>query len=348
MTRRGFAAWCALALTTTLLQAGMPALPLGLDRYRPVPEDNPLTEAKVALGRRLFRERRFSRDGATSCATCHDPRQSFADHRPVAVGAAGAVGRRNAPALLNRAWGASFFWDGRAATLEQQVLEPLMSPLELGATAERVVSVISAPDYAPAFRRAFNDSPSVVDVTRAIAAYLRTIVAAGSPFDRHVAGDRKALSAAAARGKRVFEGAACQRCHAGTMFSDELFHNTGIAWRGRPINTIPSRAADPQRPAAEASAIVMPTDIGRFAVTGIPEDRGAFKTPTLRNVAQTAPYMHDGSFTTLEDVVEYYNQGGQANSGLDHRLRPLYLSAGQRTDLVSFLHALTGRVQEGW
>jgi cytochrome c peroxidase len=332
---RGTATLGAVALVGALLQPSRPELPLGLDRYRPVPEDNPLTKERVDLGRRLFGERRFSRDGATSCATCHDPRRAFADGRPVAVGAAGGVGRRNVPALLNRAWGTSFFWDGRAVTLEQQTLQPILNPIEIGATPDRVMRVIRTPDYTRAFRRAFDAVPTFASVPRALAAYVRTIVAGDSPFDRHVAGDSKALGPSAARGRRVFEGpAACNRCHVGVLFTDEDFHNTGIAWR--------------ERPGASGLSAREPSDIGRAAVTGRTEDRGAFKTPSLRQVSRTAPYMHDGSLPTLQAVVEYYDSGGQPNARLDHRLRPLYLSAQQRADLVAFLFALTGSVREGW
>lgn len=317
--------FCVAGLFGVILHAAGPRLPLGLDLYRPVPEDNPLTRDKIALGRRLFHDRRISRDGTVACATCHDPRRSFADRRPVAIGVAGSRGRRNVPAIINRAWGTSFFWDGRAATLEAQALQPILSPTELGATPDAVVALARSRDYRGDFRRVFGANPSVDDVARAVATYVRTIVAGDAPFDRYTAGDRTALGASAVRGLRVFNVvAACSRCHAGVLFTDEDFHNTGIAWR---------RGA--------------PSDIGRAAVTAGEEDRGAFKTPTLREVARTAPYMHDGSFATLDEVIDYYDRGAQRNPGLDSRLRPLGLTPEDKRDLGAFLGSLSGRVSDG-
>ncbi len=279
--------------------------PLGLDLYRPVPEDNRLTRAKIALGRRLFHDRRLSRDGSLSCASCHDPRRAFTDGRRVAQGLGGARGGRNTPAIVNRAWGASFFWDGRTVTLEQQVLQPILSPKELGMTQEAVLAVTRA--------------PSLEVVAQALASYVRTIVAGDSAFDRGT------LSDSARRGLALFHGkAGCGACHAGSLFTDEQFHNTGIAWRTGVL-----------------------TDEGRAGVTHADRDRGAFKTPSLREVARTAPYMHDGGLATLEQVIDYYDRGGQRNPGLDSRLRPLHLFPAEKQDLVTFLRSLTGRVRDG-
>ena len=299
--------------------------PLGLDLYRPIPETNPQTAPKIALGRRLFHDRRWSRDGRVSCATCHDPRHAFADNRALAVGAGQGVGRRNVPTIVNRVWGRSFFWDGRATSLEQQALQPILNPLELGATADAVVALARSRDYGGAFRTVFGRIPDLADVARALASYVRTIMSGDSAYDRYVAGNRSALRPAARRGLALFNGqAGCATCHSGPIFTDELFHNTGVAWRSG-----------------------APSDLGRSAMTGREEDRGAFKTPTLREVARTAPYMHDGSLATIEEVVEFYDRGGKRNPHIDDRLRPLGLTRSQRADLVAFLNALNGRIEEG-
>ena len=309
-----------LFLFALALHAAGPRPPLGLDLYRPSPEDNRVTAAKIALGRRLFHDRRLSRDGSLSCATCHDSRRAFADGRTVAQGIGGARGGRNTPTIINRAWGASFFLDGRAATLEQQVLQPILDAKELGMTPEAVLALVRSSRYRSQFRAAFRSGePSMELVARALASYVRTIVAGDSDFDRN------ALSPSARRGLALFHGkAGCTACHPGPLFTDEQFHNTGVAWRTGVL-----------------------TDEGRARVTMAPQDRGAFKTPTLREIARTAPYMHDGSFVNLEQLIDYYDRGGQKNPGLDTRLRPLHLSAGEKQDILAFLRSLTGRIQDG-
>jgi cytochrome c peroxidase len=312
----------AVALTAAT-HAAERRLPLGLDLYRPVPSDNPLTPAKVALGRRLFFDRRLSRDGSLSCAGCHDPKRALTDGRVVAQGIGGAMGNRNTPIIVNRAWGGGFFLDGRAATLEQLALQPVLNPAELGMSPEAVLSLIQA-QYGPQFRSVFDAEPSLDLAARALASYLRTIVDGDSPYDRYAAGNRSALSESAQRGLALFQGkAGCGQCHAGSNLTDEHFHNTGIAWRTG-----------------------TPTDEGRFAVTQAVADRGAFKTPTLREVSRTAPYMHDGSFSTLAEVIEYYDRGGQENPGLDAKLRPLHLTPAEKRDIMGFLGALEGRIQK--
>ena len=302
-------------LLAVALHAAGPRLPLGLDLYRPVPEDNRLTRAKIALGRRLFHDRRLSRDGSLSCAGCHDPRRAFTDGRTVSVGVDGARADRNVPIIVNRAWGASFFLDGRAATLEQQALQPILNPKELAMTPEAVLAVARSNSY----RAAFGPNPTLEDVARALASYVRTIVAGDSPFDRG------ALSVSAQRGLALFRGkAGCSACHSGPNLTDEQFHNTGIAWRTGVL-----------------------TDEGRAGVTHAAEDRGAFKTPTLREISRTAPYMHDGSLSTLEQVVDYYDGGGQKTPVLDTRLRPLHLSPAGKQDILAFLGSLSGRIRDG-
>jgi cytochrome c peroxidase len=286
------------------------AVPLGLDLYRPVPDENPLTREKVALGRRLFFDKRLSRDRTLACATCHDPRRAFTDGRAVAVGIQGRMGTRNVPALVNRVYGKSFFLDGRAATLEQQALEPITNPRELAMTIPELESRVGL---------------SASAIAGALASFVRTILSGDSPYDRYVKGDTRALPLEAKLGLSVFRGKGrCTNCHAGPNLTDERFHNTGIAWAGGELR-----------------------DAGRFAVSHAEEDRGAFKTPTLREVARTAPYMHDGSLAALEGVVDYYDKGGNPNPGLDPDLRPLHLTAGEKHALVAFLRSLSGSIREG-
>jgi cytochrome c peroxidase len=314
----------ALFAVTVVLYAAGPRLPLGVELYRPTPENNRLTPAKISLGRRLFFDRRLSRDGSLSCAGCHDARRALTDGRIVAQGVAGALGNRNTPIIVNRTWGESFFLDGRAATLEQLALQPILNPKELGMTGDAVLSLMRA-SYRSRFRAAFGSEPSLELTAKAIASYVRTIVDGDSPFDRYATGDASALSESARRGLVLFQGkAGCGQCHSGPNLTDEEFHNTGVAWRTGTL-----------------------TDEGRFAVTHAAVDRGAFKTPTLREISRTAPYMHDGSIGTLDEVIEFYDGGGQRNPGLDARIRPLHLTDVEKQDLFAFLKSLAGRIQDG-
>jgi cytochrome c peroxidase len=282
-------------------------IPLGLDLYMPVPDDNPLRADQIALGRRLFADRRLSRDQSRACASCHNPARAFADHRPIAVGAFGRSGRRNAPALINRGYGSAFFWDGRSTSLEVQVLAPITDPNEMDLTLDEASTRVGLSSEA---------------ISRALASFVRSILSGNSRFDRFVSGDRGALSEAERNGLQVFRGKGnCTACHVGPNFTDERTHNTGVAWN--------------------ASAALF-ADLGRFDITRRESDRGAFKTPTLREVARTAPYMHDGSLATLDDVVSFYEQGGRANPHLDDEIRPLRLTPAEKRDLVRFLQTLSG------
>jgi cytochrome c peroxidase len=292
-----------LLMAATAAGSCLPGPPLGLDAFMPVPESNPLTPEKIALGRQLFFDKRLSRDGTLACATCHDPRRAFSDGRRLARGIGGAAGARNVPAIVNRGYGSSFFWDGRAATLEQQALEPILNPKELG------LSILELE------RRTHLRAPQVA---QALASFVRTIRSGGAPFDRYVAGDSAALNPLQQAGLRLFRGKGnCIACHVGPNFTDEGFHNTGVAWRAQ-------RLADQGR------------------------GHGAFKTPTLREVARTAPYMHDGSLATLDDVVEFYSEGGRRNPYLDPEIQPRRFTADEKRALVAFLRSLNGKVSEGW
>jgi len=311
-------------------------VPLGLDLYMPVPGANPLTTAKATLGRRLFFDTILSNDGTLSCAGCHDPERAFTDGKAVAEGAGGRRGTRNAPTLVNRGYGASFFLDGRAASLEAQVLQPLEGTNELATRVDTAVERLRTDrDYRREFQRVFGRAPDRDTLAEALASYVRTIVSGNAPVDRFSFGELNALNALEREGQRVFHGrGGCSACHGGPTFSDEDFHNTGVAWR-------------PAGQAAASAPLDEPRDPGRFAVTGEPADLGAFKTPTLREVARTAPYMHDGSLATLEEVVDFYSGGGQPNPHLDRRIRPLDLTGREKAALVAFLRALSGEVAEG-
>lgn len=288
--------WVQLAAAAAIV------VPLGLDLYMPVPDTNPVTADKIALGRQLFFDRRLSRDQSRSCSSCHRPDHAFSDGRPVAVGVDRRKGPRNVPALINRGYGRAFFWDSRTATLEDTVLRPISNPLEMDLPIDE------------AARRIGLEADVIAD---ALASYVRSILSGDSRFDRFVNGDRRALSAEQQRGLQVFRGKGnCTACHVGPNFTDERTHNTGIAWR-----------------------------TGELADAGVGD--GAFKTPTLREIARTAPYMHDGSLRSLEDVVDFYDQGGISNPHLDEEIRPAKFTSAEKRALVAFLRALNGTVQEG-
>jgi cytochrome c peroxidase len=299
---------------------------LGLDAYMPIPDENPLTEEKIALGRKLFFDPILSKDRTISCATCHDPKLGFTDDKPVAVGVGGQTGARRSPRLINRGYGKLFFWDGRAASLEDQVLQPIENPIEMAMTLEEVEARLrSDAGYAAGFRDAFGRPPDTGALQQALASYVRTIVSGNSTYDRYVAGESEALSAAQRRGLEIFRGKGnCAVCHLGPNLTDDDFHNTGVGWK-------------------EGAA----KDQGRAKITADPADIGAFKTPTLREVASTGPYMHDGSLATLADVVEFYDKGGEPNPHLSMEMQRLDLTAAEKTDLVEFLKALSGEVREG-
>ena len=297
--------------------------PLGVDgEQMQIPADNPPTAAKVELGKMLYFDGRMSKDGTVSCATCHDPAKGFTDQLPVSKGIRGQLGGRNAPSVINSAFNLFQFWDGRAATLEEQAKGPIANPIEMGASHELCVATIaSIQGYKPLFVAAFGSPEVTIDrIAQAIASFERTVLSGNSAWDRHVyANDATALSDSAKRGLELFEGKAnCTRCHVGFNLSDSLFHNLGVGM-----------------------AATKP-DLGRYEVTKDEKDKGAFKTPILRDLLKTAPYMHDGSVTTLEAVVELYDRGGEANPWLDPKMVKLGLSAQEKQDLVAFLRSLEG------
>jgi cytochrome c peroxidase len=322
-----------------------------------IPLGNPQTPEKIALGRRLFFEPRLSVDGSVSCGSCHQPGRAFTDGRAAAVGVRGLVGQRNAPSILNTLYFKTLFWDGRVTTLEDQALLPIVNPSEMGqASLEDAVAALSADaSYRRQFEAVFARPPNAGDLARAIAAYERSELAFASPFDAFAAGDETAISYPARRGWALFNGKArCAACHAPanepglerTLFMDQRFHNTGVGLAGRDLKALACATqarlgagtlikVDQTAISSELSAL------GSFLVTKQTPDIGSFRTPSLRNVAMTAPYFHDGSARTLWDVVDHYNKGGVANPWLDRGIRPLGLSEAEVDDLVAFLGTLT-------
>lgn len=296
-------------------------VPLGLDPMIPVPSDNQLSPDKVALGRELFFDPLLSVDGSVSCATCHQPDNAFAEQRAITRGVQDRVGRRNTPSVLNSAYLSSLFWDGRAASLEEQAIAPIIAHEEMGiANVASLIERLDAP-YGDRIRAEFERPLSLHTIAMAIAAYERTLLSGDSDFDRFEAGDLNAISETAHRGRSLFFGKAkCGNCHVPPLFTDLAFHNLGVGW------------------SEDGSS-----DAGRFEATGKFEHRGAFKTPSLRDVARTAPYMHDGSLPTLRAVVAFYNKGCRPNPGVSPEVGPLNLTAPEIDELVAFLHTLNGR-----
>jgi len=288
------------------------------------PRDNPYTPAKAELGRLLYFEKRISADGTLSCATCHHPSMAFTDQAAVSTGVKGQKGGVSAPTVINRAYGAIQFWDGRAASLEAQAVGPMANPIEMGNNHPAVVSTLKKiPGYRSRFKEVFGTEDFTLDhVAMAIATFERTVLSGNSPYDKYKLGNKTAMSASQIRGMDVFfNKAKCDQCHEGASFTLNSFHNLGVGQK---------------KPEPEP---------GRFAVTKKAEDFGAFKTPTLREIEHTFPYMHDGSLKTLEEVVEYYDKGGIPNKNLDERIKKLNLTAQDKTDLVAFMKALSGT---GW
>ena len=309
----------------------LPAPPLGspVDLARLPIEVSP---EKVRLGRWLFYDARLSDDGAISCGTRHQPRFGFSEPEPVSTGVRGQKGHRRAPPILNAAYTVYpvYFWDGRASTLIAQARGPMENPVEMGMTHDRIaLTVRGIASYRHYFREVFGDDRIDIDrVAEAIAAYEATRLSGNSPFDRFDAGDERALDTAERAGRDLFFGkAACNQCHLGPNFTDTRFHNLGVGWRDPPTG------ADPRTGFADA---------GRYAVTREEKDRGAFKTPTLREVARRPPYMHDGSVPTLREVVRLYDRGGIANPWLSPEVKPLHLSPSEIDALVAFMEALSG------
>jgi cytochrome c peroxidase len=309
-----------------------------------IPKDNAMTSAKIELGRKLFFEPRLSTDGSVSCATCHDPSRAFTDGKRVAEGIGGRRGSRNSPTLLNAMFNGGQFWDGRAGSLEEQARMPLINPDEMGnRSLDEVTTRIGAiPEFATEFQRVFGTAVNIDAIARAIAAFERTLVSANSPLDRYLAGEVNAMSEAARSGMILFRGKArCGVCHAFNQnfatfatfpfLTDMNYRNTGIAANYDGFGALARRAMNAARDqsdgmSSEVTRHERAGDLGRFLISGNTLDVGAFRTPSLRNVELTAPYFHDGSAATLEDVVRYYLKGGNQNPNRDWQLEPVSLN----------------------
>ena len=301
-------------------------IPFGLEETAVViPADNPLTTEKIELGRILFFDKRLSKDNTVACANCHLAEFAFTDSKPVSTGIGGQKGGRSAPVSFNRVFSSAQFWDGRAATLEEQSVGPFTNPIEHGFVNydEMLAKMKQIAGYRELFMQVFGEDITIDNVGKAIASFQRTVLSGNSPADRADQGQEEgAISDEAKHGLLLFrEKARCTKCHSGFNFTDEKFHNLGIGWDDNKV------------------------DLGRYMVTKNPEDISAFKTPTLREIGRSAPYTHDGRFKTLEEVVNFYNQGGVKNPHQDPLIIPLDLTEDEKRDLVQFLRTLNG---EGW
>lgn len=353
------AAACASLICTVAL-----AQPLGLPPV-PIPSDNPQTPEKIALGDKLFNDKRFSSTGDVSCATCHDPKKAFTDSPLVtSEGINKLTGTRNAPTVINSAYFSLFFWDGRSPNMEDQAQHPIVNPVEMGlADHEPVLKIVRTdPEYVAAFRKVFSkegEQVTMMEVQQAIASFERTLVSGDSPFDQWYYGKREnAVTDQVKRGFDVFlNKGRCVSCHTieqdYALFTDNRFHNIGVGVN-RIQSDIPTLVpaflrAKTTIEAVDKAVLTDPkaSELGRFAVTDALDELGSFKTSTLRNVAVTAPFMHDGSLQTLRDVVDHYNNGGitkktdPVNDFLSGGIRPLDLTDDEISDLVAFLESLT-------
>ena len=341
-----------LLLPSPLFSAELPA-PVALAPLPPPPSpvENPTTPEKVALGKMLFFDRRLSGDGTMTCATCHDPGSGFADALPISLSYPTTRNWRNSPGLVNVAWRKTLFWDGRSSSLEDQALFPMMSPFEMNRNLDYLEEVLkTVPAYVEAFRSVFGGEITRQRVAMAIAAFERTILSRDTPLDRHLRGEPGALSARQRAGLELFLGkAGCATCHGGPILTDERFHNLGVP-------EDPKAKEDPRvfatarfvgKVSGFAEYRTLTEDPGRFLVTRSMEDWKAFSTPPLREVASTAPYMHNGALATLDDVIDFYDRGGGSDPKKSPLLKPLGLSREEKESLREFLATgLSGRMPE--
>lgn len=338
-------------------QSLAPDIPLGLPTPLPIPPNNPQTPEKIALGRRLFFDRRLSPNDTMSCGMCHLPTQGFAvNETRLAVGINGQTTKRNPPTLYNVAYQRRLFHDGREFTLEDQVISPLTNPVEMGNPSIGYVvdKVRRLPGYEEQFQRVFGESVSVLTLGKAIASYERTLLSANSPFDRWYFGKEKnAVTPEIKTGFKIFTGRGqCSTCHTldkqGALLTGQGFHNTGVAQ----LQLIPETTVDVDlggglivpMPRSQVNEVLLPPskDLGRYEITLDPTDLWRYKTPSLRNVALTAPYMHNGALLTLGEVIDYYDRGGTGAEGQDPRISPLHLTPEEKRALLALLRSFTG------
>jgi len=321
-----------------------------------LPADNQPSAARIELGKKLYFDTRLSADNTVSCATCHDTTRTFTDRRPTSEGIGGQVGRRNAPTTMNAMLLHSQFWDGRAATVDDQALLPIINSVEMGHKTgdDAVAAIKDDPEYQKLFQDAYGRAPNYQDVGKAIGTFERTLVFLDAPFDAWLAGDAKAISDDAKAGFVLFNGKGrCMTCHpfngSNPLGSDGRFHNIGVSARHQNFTDLAKKALDIlAKDGSEATMDELAlggdtSELGRFIVSRIESDIGGFRTPQLRNIAITAPYMHDGSMQTLWDVMDHYNRGGEANPYLDGGIEPLNLSEAEIDQLVAFMVTLTDK-----
>jgi cytochrome c peroxidase len=313
----------------------------------PVPEDNLMTPEKVELGKRLFFDPNLSGDGSLACASCHLPDQGWTTNTPLSPSYPTNMERRNSQTLINVAYNKALVWDGRAGALEKQALGPIQNPLHMNQNLDLLIERLKAmPVYEKGFQQVFGTSVTPEGIGKALAAFERTLVTHNAPFDRYVTGDWQAMSDGALRGMELFKGKArCILCHNGPNFTDSQFHNLGVP--AAPLLSHPLVQAairfDAKRTNVPEYQSVR-EDLGRYLVTKEEKDKRAFKTPTLRNVLQREPYMHNGVFHSLEEIIDFYDAGGGAVAGKSPLIQPLGLTAQEKRDLLAFLQALTGEL----
>jgi cytochrome c peroxidase len=321
-----------------------------------IPADNPQSSEKIELGKQLFKDKRFSADGSISCASCHHPDKAFTDGLPVAQGLNGQLGTRNAPTVLNAVFYETLFLDGRANSFEDQALGPFINPIEHGLLNHQAIVDVVQNDliYTQQFKKVFAVQKNEIKIgymTKAIASYERTLISGDSLFDRYLFGrDHSVLSASAERGLGVFKNKGnCVTCHEiswnNALFTDNRFYNIGVGFnRLTPVlDEFIASINQGINPDGFPLTALQRSELGRFSVTKQVADIGRFKTPTLRNIALTAPYMHDGSMLTLEEVIEHYDKGGDKNKFIDTKIFPLQLTKQEKQDLVAFMKALTSQ-----
>ena len=298
------------------------SIPTGLEKLKQyIPNDNPLTVQKIKLGKKLFFDERLSIDGTVSCSFCHNPLLGFSDGRYRSMGIYGLRSKRNSPTIINRLFSQYQFMDGRASNIEEVILDHIQNSKEMGNSLENLVTTLNSDEsYRDEFQNVFGTNVTAEGISKSLASFVRTLVSGNSALDKFLEGNNVAIPESAKRGYNLFksERLQCSKCHSGENFTDEKFQNNGAGM-------------DSENP-----------DFGRYSQTGKEEDKGKFKTPTLRDIARSSPYMHNGSIKSLAEVVEFYNQGGIPNINLSEYVKPLNLTESEKTDLIDFLRSLTG------
>ncbi len=336
----------ALFLALLILTAP-PALADELRLPAPLPELAAPPQAQVELGRMLFFDRRLSGDGTMSCAVCHVPEMAFTDGRALSGAYPTNKHWRNTQSLINAGYLHTFFWDGRSNSLEGQAEGPMHAVFEMNLNPDYLVEKLrEIPAYRELFRNAFDAPVTRAAITSALAAFERTLVVNDSPFDRYLRGEQDALPPAARQGLNIFFGdrGRCATCHSGALLSDQKFHNLGVP-ESAELKNDPQRRATRNYFLVQMGLLRMDRDPGRFAVSKDPGDMGAFRTPPLCQVAETGPYMHNGHFKTIEEVIDFYDRGGGSDPNLSPLMKPLGLSAEEKEALKAFLQSLSGTLR---